>query len=198
MALKTGLLLLVCTVLLLLPGCPRRQTASRLVYVSTPPSAKALGVAPATDSIVIAEPERPEEEAKTTEPTDAETGTTSKRVVRHRRPGAIRPDAPAEAEDQPAAPQAAPPAGVPALEPQKSPEEQAQLRREISTSREDTERRLAQLDHLALGAGDRKTLDDARAFLAQAARALEEGELIRSINLARKAALLVSAVEQSH
>ncbi|HEV2492661.1 MAG TPA: hypothetical protein VG204_06265 [Terriglobia bacterium] len=195
---KRDLLLLVCAVLLLETGCPRRQTASRLVYISVPPSASAPNVAPATGSIVIEEPQPPEEEAKTTEPMDVEPETTPKRVVRHRRTGAIRPDTPAEAEDTPAAPQAPPPAGVPALEPQQPPEKQAQLRREIAASREDTERRLAQLDHMTLGAGDRKTLDDARSFLAQSARALEEGELVRSINLARKAALLVSAVEQSH
>lgn len=194
---KPYFLLLICVVLSLATGCRKHQTASRLVYVPAAPSSGAPNVEPATDTIIISEPEPPAEEVKTAEPTDAGLETTPKRTTHRRRPGVIRPDAPAEAEDIPASPQP-PPAGVPALEPQESPAKQAQLRREISTSREDTERRLAQLDRLTLGAGDRKTLDDARAFLAQAARALEEGELVRSANLARKAALLVSAVEQSH
>lgn len=194
--LKRELLFSVCAVLLLETGCPKRQAASRLVYVPAPPSASAPNVPPAADAVTISEPEPPAEEART-EPADAGLETTPRRIVHRRRPGTTRPDAPSEAEDVPATPQP-PPAEVPALEPHESPAEQARLRQEISTSREDTERRLAQLDHVSLGAGDRKTLDDARAFLAQAARALEEGQLTRSVNLAHKAALLVSAVEQSH
>jgi len=195
--LKRELLISVCAVLLLETGCPKRQAASRLVYVPAPPSASVPNVPQATDAVIISEPEPPAEEARTTEPADTGLETTPRHIVRRRRPGTARPDAPSEAEDVPAAPQP-PPAEVPALEPHETPAEQARLRQEISTSREDTERRLAQLDHVSLGAGDRKTLDDARAFLAQAARALEEGQLIRSVNLAHKAALLVSAVEQSH
>jgi hypothetical protein len=184
--------------LLLSTGCHRRQTASRLVYVSPPPSAGAPDIVLATDSIVIAEPEPPEDEVQTTDATGPEPETTPKRTVRHRRSGAIRADSPAEAEEQPASPPAPAPAGVPALEPQESPEKMARLRREVSTAQEDTLKRLTQLDRMALGPGDRKTLDDARAFLSQAARELEKGELMRSMNLVRKAALLVSAVEQSH
>ena len=43
---------------------------------------------------------------------------------------------------------------------------------------------------------DRKTLEDARLFLNQSRKALEGGDLQRAFNLARKASLLVEALEQ--
>ena len=187
----------ICAVTLLLCGCPKRQTVSRLVYVPSPPRASEQTTAQTTETIVIEEPTASEPEAKTPETAGPGQESAPKRTVRRRRP--TRPDAPAEAEaDQPAGFTPATPAGVPALEPRGILEKQAQLRREILTTQEDTQKRMTQLGRVQLAAGDRKTLDDARAFLVQAARELEKGELMRSMNLARKAALLVSAVEQSH
>ncbi len=43
---------------------------------------------------------------------------------------------------------------------------------------------------------DRKTLEDARMFLNQSRKALEGSDLQRAFNLARKASLLVDALEQ--
>jgi hypothetical protein len=43
---------------------------------------------------------------------------------------------------------------------------------------------------------DRKTLDDARTFFQQSTQALNEGDLQRALMLARKASLLVSALEK--
>ena len=187
----------ICAATLVLCGCPKRQAVSRLVYVPSPPRASEQTTAQTTEAIVIEEPTAREPEAKTPEAPGPGQEPAPKRTVRRRRPA--RPDAPGEAEaDQPAESTSATPAGVPALEPRGILERQAQLRREILATQEDTQKRMAQLDRVRLAAGDRKTLDDARAFLAQAARELEKGELVRSMNLARKAALLVSAVEQTH
>ena len=87
---------------------------------------------------------------------------------------------------------------APALEPLGTNEQQANLRRAIAADQEGTQKRIAQLERANLAIDDRKTLGDARAFLAQSTRALENGELERARLLAHKAALLVQAVEQSH
>src|SRR5207247_1176644 len=87
---------------------------------------------------------------------------------------------------------------APALEPLGTLDQQANLRREIAAAQEGTQKRIAQLEGANLAIDDRKTLGDARAFLAQSTRALENGELGPARLLAHKAALLVQAVEQSH
>ena len=188
----------ICAVALLIGGCPKRQTVPRVVYIQSPPSASEPAAAETTETIVIEEPALPEPEAKAAE---AGTGqvqeTAPKHIVRRRR--TTRPDAPGDSEvDQPAEPASPPSAEVPALEPQETQQKQAELRREILAAQEDTQKHLTVLDRVQLAGGDRKTLDDARTFLAQSSRELERGELVRAMNLARKAALLVSAVEQSH
>jgi hypothetical protein len=61
---------------------------------------------------------------------------------------------------------------------------------------EDVRQRLSRLDPAKLSAPDRKILEDARAFFAQSGRALEAGDLQRALNLARKASLLVTALER--
>ena len=184
---------------MLIGGCPKRQTVPRLVYIQSPPSPSEPAADETTETIVVEEPAPPEPEAKAAE---AGTGQVQeiapKRVVGRRR-RATRPDAPGDSEvDQPAEPASPTSAEVPALEPQETQEKQAQLRREILATQEDTQKHLTVLDRVQLAGGDRKTLDDARTFLAQSSRELERGELVRAMNLARKAALLVSAVEQSH
>jgi hypothetical protein len=49
---------------------------------------------------------------------------------------------------------------------------------------------------LTLKSEARRTLDDAHTFLAQSERAFLDGDLQRARNLANKASLLVSALEQ--
>jgi Cdc6-like AAA superfamily ATPase len=90
-----------------------------------------------------------------------------------------------------------PPAQVPALEPRESSGEESALRRQIQQLHEDIRQRLARLPETRLSPSDRKTLADARTFFAQSGRALEEGDLRRALNLARKASLLVAALEQT-
>jgi hypothetical protein len=54
---------------------------------------------------------------------------------------------------------------------------------------------LARLGGAQLSANDQKALEDARAFFSQATRAMEGGDLPRALNLARKASLLLAALE---
>jgi hypothetical protein len=55
--------------------------------------------------------------------------------------------------------------------------------------------RLARLNGAQLSANDQRTLEDARTFFAQATRAMASGDLPRALNLARKASLLLAALE---
>jgi hypothetical protein len=84
---------------------------------------------------------------------------------------------------------------VPSLEPRESSAQEAALRRQIQALQEDVRQRIAKLSRAGLSGADRKTLDDARTFFAQSARALNDADLQRALNLARKASLLVSALE---
>jgi hypothetical protein len=85
---------------------------------------------------------------------------------------------------------------VPALERRESPGQQTALRQQILDLQERLRQRAARFDRLSLSSEARKTLDDARTFLAQSERALLDGDLGRARNLANKASLLVSALEQ--
>jgi hypothetical protein len=82
------------------------------------------------------------------------------------------------------------------LEPRESSVEQAALRRQIQGLQDDVRQRIAKLSRAGLAGADRKTLDDARTFFAQSTRALNEADLRRALTLARKASLLVSALER--
>ena len=84
---------------------------------------------------------------------------------------------------------------MPSLEPRESSAQQAALRRQIQGLQDDVRQRIAKLSRAGLSGADRKTLDDARTFFAQSTRALNEADFQRALNLARKASLLVSALE---
>jgi hypothetical protein len=56
--------------------------------------------------------------------------------------------------------------------------------------------RIAALGRTSMASLDRKTLEGARVFLTQSERARDSNDLQRSFNLARKASLLVDALEQ--
>jgi len=138
-------------------------------------------------ALVIEEPSPPEPaEVAPAEP------ASPKPTPRRRRP---RTEPPTTSESAPEAVEP-PSAEVPALEPRESPGQQAALRRQILALQERLRQRIAQFDRLTLPSEARKTLDDARTFLAQSERAFLDGDLQRAHNLANKAALLVSALEQ--
>jgi hypothetical protein len=54
---------------------------------------------------------------------------------------------------------------------------------------------MARLNPARLSPNERKTLGDADTFLAQSTRAFESNDLQRALNLARKASLLLAALE---
>jgi len=136
--------------------------------------------------MVIEEPAPPEPPAPSPQPTSPPKPARRRRVLRTEPPAAA-----AEKETtEPPAPQ------VPSLEPRESSAQETALRRQIQGLQDDVRQRIAKLSRAGLSGADRKTLDDARTFFAQSTRALDEADLQRALNLARKASLLVSALER--
>jgi hypothetical protein len=141
-------------------------------------------------TLVIEEPAPPEPEETEVVPAEA---PTPKPERRHRRPLRTEPAATPEPAPEPVEP---PLAEVPALEPLESQEQQSALRNQVVTLQENLRQRIQQLNRQGLDPAARRTLEDARAFLSQSGRALEDEDLQRSLILARKASLLVSALEK--
>jgi len=179
-----------CSLALFIGGCPKRQAPTRIVYVPPPPPAATQPSAEGRPSMVIEEPAPPEEPpAPSPQPTtNPEPAQRRRRVLRREAPAAAAENTP-ETTEPPPTPQ------VPSLEPRESSAQEAALRRQIQALQEDVRQRIAKLSRAGLSGADRKTLDDARTFFAQSARALNDADLQRALNLARKASLLVSALE---
>lgn len=171
----------VCGFALLIWGCPKRQTTVRVVYVPTPPPAAAPAPAEASETLVIEEPVPLEPAEVSPAETPAPKPAPRRRV--------LHPEPPESALEP-----VEPPAEVPPLEPRESPEQQAALRHQIGRLQERLKQRVAQLNRLKLANSARRTLDDARTFLAQSEQALKNDDLQRALNLANKASLLVSAL----
>jgi len=141
--------------------------------------------------MVIEEPAPPEEPpAPSPQPaSQPEPARRPRRRLRTEPPAAAAETTP-ETTEPPPTPQ------VPSLEPRESSAQETALRRQIQGLQDDVRQRIAKLSRAGLSGADRKTLDDARTFFAQSTRALEEADLQRALNLARKASLLVSALER--
>ena len=178
---------------LFLAGCPKRQAPTRIVYVPAPPPAVAPLPSAGAAAIVIEEPEPPP--APEPSPALPPPAASPQPERRHRHVPRSEQQAP-PAADTPDMEVAPPPAQVPSLEPLESSSQEAALRREIQGLQDDVRQRIAKLDRAGLSGVDRKTLDDARAFFAQSTQALKEADLQRALTLARKASLLVSALER--
>ncbi len=187
----------ICGLLLFVGACPKRQTTPRIVYVPAPPPATSPAVsAPAENqqTMVIEEPAppAPPEETVAT-PSQEEKPTPRRRKVLRTETPHASDEAPAESAGETPEP---PPAQVPALEPGESSAQESTLRRETVEAQIDVRQRLARINDAQLTPPDRKTLDDARGFFGQSERALQEGDLQRALVLVRKAALLITALEQ--
>ncbi len=169
-------------------GCPKRQTTTRIIYTPAPPAATSQASREASGAMVIEEPAPPE----TAEPAAPEP-VTPKPEPRRRAPARTQTPATPEITPEPEEP---PPAEVPALEPREAPGPQAALRQELKSLQDRLRRRTAQLERQVSSPEDRRMLEDARSFLAQSERALADGDLQRASNLTRKTSLLVSALEQ--
>jgi len=137
--------------------------------------------------MVIEEPAPPEEPPAPSPQPTTNPEPARRRVLRRVAPAAAPENTPETTE--PLTPQ------VPSLEPRESSAQQAALRRQIQGLQDDVRQRIAKLSRAGLSGADRKTLDDARTFFAQSTRALNDADLQRALNLARKASLLVSALE---
>jgi hypothetical protein len=190
--LRRGFLLLLCVLILLMGGCATRQGPARIVYVSTP-APPAVGTTPSTlpGVMVIEEPSPPQEP----EENNSSQATEPKPLEQKKQPARV--DAPAEPVEVQAPPETPepPPAAVPALAPRESTAEEASLRQQIQQLHEDVRQRMARLNKARLSSSGRKTLEDASTFFVQSTRALASGDLQRALNLAKKASLLVSALE---
>ena len=181
-----------CSLALFIGGCPKRQAPTRIVYVPSPPPAATQASAAGAPSMVIEEPAPPEEPlAPPPQPTTQPEPARRRHVLRREAPAAAPENTPETTE--PLTPQV--PSQVPSLEPRESSAQEAALRRQIQGLQDDVRQRIAKLSRAGLSGADRKTLDDARTFFAQSTRALNDADLQRALNLARKASLLVSALE---
>jgi outer membrane biosynthesis protein TonB len=176
--------------LLWMGGCPKRQdTRSMVVYV---PAQAPAAAPPAEKSqvLVIEEPAPPPE------PEETPTPPTPEPTAAHRPQRPARSATSAEPnETSPQENPETPLAEVPALEPRESSAQETALRQQVQRLQEDVRQRMARLNQARLSANERKTLDDARTFLTQSTRAYASSDLQRALNLAKKASLLVAALE---
>ncbi len=177
---------------LLLGGCPKRQTGPRLVYVPSPPQPAETAPAGPSQTLVIEEPPLPPAPRPQEAPA-AGPAAAPRPVHRPRRADAGEPAATPEAT--PEADASPPTVEVPALEPRSSHEQESALRGQILGLQNDVQQQITPLEQGKLAPADRKTLEDAQTFLVQSRKAFEEGDLQRSLNLARKASLLVAALK---
>jgi hypothetical protein len=177
--------------LLMLGGCPKRQTTSRIVYVPSPPAAQPSEASASSGNIVISEPAPPQEPV-VAQPPEEEEAPPPKPERRRRRPVRTEPaetTAPegSESPEQPAADITPPP-----LETRDDPA----IRGEVQTLQADIQRRVEEMGRQELSKQEQKTFEDARQFLEQSQRALDQGDSQRALMLARKASLLISALRR--
>lgn len=191
---KTAIVVSILSAGLFLPGCFRRQTATRLVYVPAPPVV-AKSASPQTGNVlIIQQPAPPVVAESTPKPEESEAASPAPKQPRRRRTvptGA--PDTGVESETpEPAS------ADAPALLPEISLQQKIDLERQIGDLRGAVRQRIARLSRMRLSTEDRKALQDARLFLSEADQAMQANDLQQSLNLAQKADVLISAVEKRH
>jgi hypothetical protein len=187
--LKPAKFIIIAVLLWGLAGCAKRQTTARLIYIPAPPADSGSNSqggamviekpAPAEPAVTEAKPEPPPEPARVPPP------RTNQRVPRKETP------APVSSPQRPAA-------DAPKLETATSFQQQASIERNVNLLQRAVEARISRLSRLNLAGSDRKTLDDARTFVAQSQDAMKNGDLTQSSNLAQKANLLVQAIEKRH
>jgi len=178
-----------CCMAVLIGGCPKRQSGPRLVYVAPPPAATSAGSAADSGTWVIEEPAPPEETIHTSEappPTPPPPLKSPKP-----RPTGVAAEPPSTEREEPSSVE------PPPLEPADSAG--GRDRQTIETTQKRLSDRLDEFEHRRpLSDAERRTLGEARAFLEQSRRALNDHDLRRAENLAHKADLLITALEQRH
>jgi hypothetical protein len=188
--LRRGSISSLCALLLWFGGCPKRQeTKSMVVFVPAhPPAAATSGE---KSQVLVIEETVPPPEPEETPPPQAE-----KPAAHHRQGSPARTKAPTEPDEtSPQEIPEAPPAEVPALAPRESTFQETELRTQFVKLEQEIRQRLTRLNGAQLSANDRKTIEDARTFFVQATHAMASGDIPRALNLARKASLLLAALE---
>ena len=180
---------------LLLTGCPNRQTSPRVVYAPPPTAVATIAPQKSSGDLLIEEPPAPEPEEHPIEVPPQET-TTQKTPARPPRRRPVPSETSVETSTPTPEVVSPPTPSAPALEPRESPQQQSELRSKVVQMQESVKARIAALGHTSMASVDRKTLEGARVFLIQSERARDGNDLQRSFNLARKASLLVDALEQ--
>jgi hypothetical protein len=165
-------------------ACPKRQTMVHLAYVQSPPAptpseARQGGV------WVIEKPAPPQPAVAPARPKRAPT-VQVRPPVEH--PHVVHKTEPETAPQNPGP--------TPQLEPLSSEQQQDALRYRINALQKGIERRIDSLTRRALSVVDQKAVSDARVLLGQSRAAMDAGDLTQSLNLAKKADLLVAAVEK--
>ena len=181
------------TAALLIGGCPKRQTTLRLVYVPAPPPSSAPASTQGTETMVIAPPPPPEPIQTGESPQQTPSPSSPSKPLRaHRRAAAAT--LPLSSQQTPDVPQPS----SPALNSINSPHQEAALEKRVGELEAGVHRRIGRLASMRLSSAERKTLQDAGMFLAQAEDAGRRGDLLRSVNLVEKADLLIGAIEKGH
>lgn len=195
--LPRGSLSSLCSLLLLIGACPKRQTMkSTIVYVPTkPPAAQSAEQSSKAQAVlVIEEPAPPPEPQR--EPEENAPPTATQPPAPHRAGGQAHTKTTAEPDEPvPVETPETEPLEVPAIEPRESSAQQTELRSQFDKLETDIQQRLSKLNGAQLSESDRKTVEDAKTFLAQATHAMTSGDLPRALNLARKASLLLAALQ---
>lgn len=176
---------------LLIGGCPKRQSGTRLVYVPTPAAAPSARSAPDSGTLSIEEP-APPEPVVVQAPAPPVASQAPQTKTRSRSTGRA-----ATSTEPPSEPPADEPTPIkpPALEPADGLREVGR-RQKLEKTQRDLGVRVAQFENRSLSEPEVRTLTGARAFLAQSVHALNEGDLQRADNLAHKADLLITALEK--
>ncbi len=175
-----------CCLALLIGGCAKRQTGTRLVYVASPPPATSAAPEPNSGTLVIEEPVTPEP-PKTPPPERPADVEHSPPETPQPKANKVRP---------PQSPAAEPPVEPPPLEPANNPGQGRQ--RQLEKTQQDMDSHIAQLEARHPSGAEGQTLTEAKAFLDQSKSALKDGDLPRAEKLAEKARLLITALEKGH
>lgn len=188
----------MCAMMLLIGGCPKRQDRpSVVVYVPAhPPAATAVvSTEPSKPQVLVIEEPAPPPEPEP-EPDETRPPQTPEHAASHHRRTPAHAATPAEPDETTTqeTPET-PPAEVPTLEPRESSAQETELRQQYNGLAQDIRPRLERMNGKQLSAADRRTLEDARTFFVQSGHALSAGDLPRALNLAKKAGLLLDALE---
>jgi hypothetical protein len=177
-----------CCLALLISGCAKRQTGTRLVYVASPPAAT---TAAPQDSgmLVIEEPAGPQL-----------TVLQPRKDLKFLNTPLPTPPSPRKATSVSSSPADSSPEGSlvepPPLEPANNPGQGS--RQQLEKTQHDMGSSIEQIQRRQLSDPERQTLAEAKAFLDQSKAALNEGDPQRAEKLADKARLLITALEKGH